>query len=310
VTSRRLDPHFAFACLVLIASSAHADMGRECQPRALTAQEKEAAERLGERLRKALPPAPAGWKTRDERVDAQAGSCPAEGNARQIPQPVTVSVLRNYVMEDPPKQAPAAAAEPRPSAPAARPEQEARIPALEKQVAEFKRQEVELTAAYQAARRSGDSAAQRAAIDASRKLRAEMAPVQRELADLRRAEHGERAAAGAARTQATQARMAEERRNLRNALVSIQTNLTQAETRGARPVSVKDVPLALRDGGGGTHLFLGHWRRSGTFAMAKIDESVPTTRVQSIRVRIEGNEGAAAELLERFDLKALASLVE
>ena len=95
-------------------------MGRQCQPRALTGPEKEAAERLGERLRKALPPAPAGWKTRDERVDAQAGSCPAEGNARQIPQPVMVSVLRNYVIKDPPKQALAAAAEPRPSAPAAR----------------------------------------------------------------------------------------------------------------------------------------------------------------------------------------------
>lgn len=310
MTSRRLRPHLALACLTLIASSAHADMGRECQPRALTGQEKEAAERVGERLRKALPPAPAGWKTRNERVDVAAGSCPVEGSARAIAQPVMVSVLRSYVPHDPPKQAPAAAAESHAPASAGRSEQEARIQALEKQVAEFKRQEAELTAAYQAARRSGDSAAQRGASDASRKLRTEMAPVQRELAELRRTERDERAAAGAARTQAAQARTAEERRNRRDASVSIQTNLTQAETRGARPVSVDGVSLALRDGGGSTHLFLGHWRRSGTFAMANIDESVPTTRVQSMRVRIEGNEAAAAELLERFDLKALASLVE
>lgn len=310
MTSRRLRPHLALACLALIASSAHADMGRECQPRALTGQEKEAAERLGERLRKALPPAPAGWKTRDERLDLAAGSCPAEGGARAIPQPVVVSVLRSYVPQDAAKQAPAAAAEPRPLPRAERPEQTARIQALEKQVVEFKRQEAELTAAYQEARRSGDSAAQRGASDASRKLRAEMAPVQRELAELRRAEREERAADGAARTQAAQTRMAEDRRNRRDALVSIQTNLTQAETRGARTISVEGVPLALRDGGGGTHLFLGNWRRSGSFAMAKVDESVPTTRVQSMRVRIEGNEAAATELFERFDLKALASLVE
>ena len=304
-------PEVALACFALMASSVYADMGRECQPRSLTGQEKEAADRLGERLRKALPSAPAGWSTRNERVDVAAASCPAEGGARAIPQPVTVSVLRNYVRQDAPAQAAAAAVEPpSPSpAPAARPEQAARVQALEKQLAELKGQEAASATAYREARVAGDSAAQREASEASRKVRAEMAPVQRELAELRRAEREERAAAGAARTQAARARMDEARANRRDASVSIQTNLRQAETRGARTVSVDGVPFALRDGGA-TYLLLGDWQRSGSFAMANIDESLATTRVQSLRVRIDGNEAATAELLERFDVKALGPLVE
>ena len=120
-------------------------------------------------------------------VRCGSGLVPVEGSSRTMAQRVMVSVLRNYVPQDPPKQAPTAAAEPRPTAPAARPEREARIQALEKQVAEFKRQEVELTAAT---KRSGALATARCSarpIEASRKLRAEMAPVQRELGDLRRA---------------------------------------------------------------------------------------------------------------------------
>ena len=303
-------PDLALACLALIASSVHADMGRECQPRPLTAQEKEAADRLGERLRKALPSAPAGWSTRDERVDVAAASCPAEGGARAIPQPVTVSVLRNYVRQDAPAQSTAAAVEPPTPAPAPRPEQAARVQALEKQLAELRRQEAASGAAYREARRAGDSAAQREATEASRKLRGEMAPVLNELAELRRAEREERSAAGAARTQAARARMEGARADRRDASVSIQTNVRQAETRGARAVSVDGVPVALRDGGGATHLLLGDWQRSGSFAMANIDESLATTRVQSLRVRIDGNEAATAELLERFDVKALAPLVE
>jgi hypothetical protein len=303
-------PDLALVGLALMASSVHADMGRECQPRPLTAQEKEAAERLGERLRKALPPAPAGWSTRDERVDVAAASCPAEGGARAIPQPVTVSVLRNYVRQDAPAQAAAAAVEPPPPAPAARPGQAERVQVLEKQLSELRRQEAAAGTAYREARSAGDSAAQREASEASRKLRAEMAPLQRELAELRRAEREERAAAGAVRTQAALARNEQARANRRDALVSIQTNVSQAEARGARPMSVGGVPLALRDGGGATHLFLGDWRRSGSFAMANIDEALATTRVQSLRVRIDGNEAAAAELLERFDVKALVPLVE
>jgi hypothetical protein len=137
-----------------------------------------------------------------------------------------------------------------------------------------------------------------------------MAPVARELAELRRAEREERAAAGAARTHAAQARMEEARANRRTASVSMHTNLRQAETRGARPASVDGVPLALRDGSGGMQLLLGAWQRSGSFALATIDESLATTRVQNLRVRIDGNEAATAELLERLDLKALAPLVE
>jgi hypothetical protein len=303
-------PDLALACLALIASSAQADMGRECEPRPLTAQEKEAADRVGERLRKALPPPPAGWSTRDERVDVAAGSCPAEGGGRTIPQPVTVSVLRNYARQDAAAQTAPLKAEPPPPAPAARPEQAARVQALEKQLADLRRQEAAVGQAYREARRAGDSAAQREATEASRKLRAEMAPVARELAELRRAERGERAAAAAARTQAAQGRMEEARANRRTASVSMHTNLRQADTRGARPVSVDGVALALRDGSGGLQLLLGNWQRSGSFSMANIDESLSTSRVQSLRVRIDGNEAATAELLERLDLKALAPLVE
>ena len=44
--------------------------------------------------------------------------------------------------------------------------------------------------------------------------------------------------------------------------------------------------------------------------MANIDESLATTQVQSLRVRIDGSEAVTAELLERIDVKALAPLVE
>jgi hypothetical protein len=300
-------PDLALACLALVASSAYADMGRECQPRSLTAQEKEAADRLGDRLRKVLPSAPAGWSTRDERVDVAAASCPAEGGARAIPQPVTVSVLRNYLRQDAPASAAAAKVEPPPPVPSS--EQAARVQALEKQLMELRRQEAAIGTAYREARRAGNSEAQREATEASRKLRADMQPVHRELAELRRAEREERAAAGAARTQAAHARMEEALANRRTASVSIQSNLRQAEARGARAVPVDGVPVALRDGGG-TQLLLGDWQHSGRFALANIDESLATTRVQSLRVRIDGNEAVAAELLERFDVKALGPLVE
>ena len=175
---------------------------------------------------------------------------------------------------------------------------------------DLRHQEAAIGQAYREARRAGDSAAQREATETSRKLRAEMAPLQRELAELRRAGRDERAAASTARSQAAQARMDEARDNRRTASVSMHTNLRQAETRGARPVSVDGVAVALRERDGGLQLLLGNWQRSGSFAMATVDESLATTRVQSLRVRIDGNEAAAAQLLERLDAKALAALVE
>ena len=295
--------------MLAMAAGAHADMGRECQPRALTAEEKQAADSVAERLRKALPPAPAGWATRDERTDLAAGSCPMEGgSARAIPQPVTISVLRNYVRQDPPAQAPRA--EPPAQPPSSNPEQVARAAALEKQLAELKGRESAAGRAYQEARRAGDSAAQREAIEASREVRAEMAPVHRELTELRRAMREERSAAGAAQTRAAQARTEEARANRRDASVSIQTNLRQAQTRGARPISVAGAPLALRDGNGAIHVLLGAWQQTGNFAVAHIDESAPTTRVHSLRVRIDGNEAVSDELLQGLDMKAVAALVD
>ncbi len=70
----KLRPELAFACLALAASAALADMGRECQPRALTPAEKDAADKVAQRLLTALPAAPAGWSVRDERTDTAAGS--------------------------------------------------------------------------------------------------------------------------------------------------------------------------------------------------------------------------------------------
>ena len=300
----------AFACLVFAASEALSDMGRDCQPRALTPTEKDAADNVAERLRKALPAAPAGWSMRDERTDAAAGWCPAENGAKPVPQPVTVSVLRSFVRKDAP---PAAAAEPPVQAPAASvvtPEQEARAKALETELGELQRKERDAGEAYREARRAGDSAAQKEASEASRKLRGEMAPLHRELAQLRRQVREARAAAGAATTGTAQKRMEEARANRRDASVVVHTNLRQAEMRGARPVPVSNVPLAFRDGGGATHLLFGDWRRSGAFAMSQIDESAPSTRVQNLRVRIDANEPAGALLIEALDVKALAQMAQ
>jgi hypothetical protein len=197
-----------------------------------------------------------------------------------------------------------------PVAPVVTAEQEARAKALEKDLAELQRKERDAGAAYREARRTGDSSAQKEASEASRKLRGDMAPLHRELAQLRRQMHAARATAGAANTRTAQKRMEEARANRRDASVAVHTNLRQAEMRGARPVAVGDVPLAFRDGAGATHLLFGDWRRSGSFAMSRIDETAPTTRVQNLRVRIDANEPAGAQLLAALDAKALAQMAE
>ncbi len=299
----------AIACAALSCSSALADMGRECLPRPLTAAEKEASERVAERLRKTLPAAPEGWTVRDERSDAAAGSCPADSSGKAIAQPVTISVLRNFARQDaPPAAAPAA---PRPAAqPPLSAAQQARAAELEKQIAELQRKEQAAGAAYHEARRAGDGAAQRQATEEARKHRIEMGPLQRELRELRNVERRARAADGAARTRAAQARMEEARADRRDASVSIQTNLRQSEMRGSRPVSVNGVPLAFRDGGGATQLLFGGWRHAGSFALAQIDESVPTTRVQNARVRIDANQPVTEQLLAALDVKTVAEIVD
>jgi hypothetical protein len=284
-------------------------MGRECLPRPLSASEKEASERVAEQLRKALPAAPDGWTIRGERTDVAAGSCPAEDSGKAVAQPVTISVLRNFARNDAPP--PAAPAAPQPAAqPPSNAEHQARAAALEKQIAELQRKEQAAGAAYREARRAGDSAAQRQATEQSRKYRLEMGPLQRELRELRNVERRARAADGEARTRAAQARMEEARANRRDASVSIQTNLRQSEMRGSRPLSVDGVPLAFRERSGATQLVFGGWRRSGSFALAQIDESVPTTRVQNARVRIDANEPVTEQLLAAMDVKSVGESVD
>lgn len=294
----------AFSC-----SSALADMGRECNPRPLTAAENEASVRLAQKLRNALSAAPADWTVRDERTDVAAGSCPAEGSGKSIPQPVTISILRNYVRKDAPR--PAAPAAPQPEVqPPLTAEQQGRAAELEKQIADLQRKDQAAGAAYREARRAGDSAAQRQATEESRKYRMEMRPLQHELGELRSLERRARAADSQARTRAAQARMQEERANRRDASISIVTNLRQSEMRGARPVSVSGVPLAFQDASGVTQLLLGSWRRSGNFALAQLDESAPTTRVQNIRVRIDANQPVTELLIQALNVKAVHDAVE
>lgn len=302
----------AIACAALLSSDALADMGRSCQPRALAAAEKEAGERVAERLRKSLPSAPPGWAIRDDRSDIAAGSCQAEESGKAVPQPVGVTVSRSFVRNDP---APGSEAAPPPGAAQAPAEplpdaaRQARTQELEKQLAELQRKDRAAVAAYQAARRAGDSGVQTEASDASRRYRAEMGPLQKELRELRNIERQERAAATGARTQAAQSRMPEQRASRRDASVSIHTNLRQRELRGARPVAMSGVPSAFRDGRGVTHLLFGEWRQSGNFALAPIDETAPTTRVQAVSVRIDANEAMTEQLLEKLDLTAVKEVI-
>ena len=137
-----------------------------------------------------------------------------------------------------------------------------------------------------------------------------MRPLQQELTQLRRGEHQRRNAASAARTRAAQEHMAAVRANRGTASVSIYTNLTQLSARGARPVSVNGVPMALRDSSGRTYLLFGHWRTdTAGWALANIDESAPTTRVQNIGVRVDGNEATIEQLLKTLDLAALKAAI-
>ena len=297
------------ACVALFSPSVQADMGRWCEPRALTAAEKEAGERVAERLRKSLPSAPTGWTIRGERADIAAGSCKAESSGKLVPQPVTITVTRSFMRSDPPPQPASAPPQQAPAQPSSSPQERARAGELEQKIAELKRGEMDAVAAYQAARRTGDSAAQREATQASRQFRAEMGPLQKELMALRRAESGRRAADTDTRTRAAQARMAEARANRRDASVTIYANSGQGQMRAAEPMPVSGASLALRERGGAAHLLFGEWRHSGSFATAKIDESAATTRVQAVHVRVDASEDMSGELLRALDLNAVKEVM-
>ena len=296
----------------LLLPSAALAAGGSCLPRALTDAEKNMGERVAARLLKMLPPAPPDWKVRDKDLtDIASGSCLDSNTKKMIPQPVGVTVKRSF-LRDGPAPAPVAAK----AAPAAMssaglgPEQQARAQALEQQVAELKRREQEAVAAYMAARRSGDSEAQKKASEQSRELRAAMGPPQKELRELRDVERRQRAAESKASSDAAFAHAKEELANRRIASVAFYANSGQKQVRASKPVSVPGVPLALYQGMGATHLLFGDWKHSGHYAASPFDLSAPTTRVQDVSVRIDGNDAVTAQLLGKIDLKALQALMQ
>lgn len=300
---------WAIAGVAMLSSNALADMGQSCEPRALTAEEQAAGERLAETLRRSLPPAPAGWTSRDERPVLASGTCKTEDGGKRLPLPVSVIVSRVFKQEGQPSEPPPPAAAQAPSQPSSDAGAQARMQALQKEISELQAKQRAALAAYQAARRSGDGAAQKEANDTSRKYLAEMRPLQTELRELRNRAREQRAAAAQVQTRAAQARTQAAGAARRDASVSIAANLRQRDVYPARRLEAGGAPLALRDGSGTTHLFYGPWRRSGNSALASLDESAPTTRVQALSVRIDANEAMTEQLLGKLDLTAVKDVI-
>ncbi|MDB5923328.1 MAG: hypothetical protein JWN13_2264 [Betaproteobacteria bacterium] len=304
----------AAASALLFASGVLA-AGGSCMPRALAAAEKAAGERVAARLLPMLPPAPPGWKVRDQdRTDIASGSCLDSASKKMIPQPVSVLVIRSFLRDDPaptPASAKAAAAAPVPATPAAAgAEEQARAQALEHSIVELQRKEKDATTAYQAARRAGDSEGQKKASQELREYRAAMNPPRKELMELREGERRQREAQSKVSTEAAFARAEEELANRRVASVSLLTNSGQMQVRGSKPVSVAGVPLALRQARGATHLLFGDWKHFGNYAASPFDLSAPTTRVQDVSVRILGNDEVTTQLLGKIDLNAVRSVMQ
>jgi hypothetical protein len=80
--------------------------------------------------------------------------------------------------------------------------------------------------------------------------------------------------------------------------------------RGAKPAPVSGVPLALRDGRGATHLLFGDWEHLGNYASNPFDEAAPTTRVQDVSVRLDGNDAVTEQLLKKLDLSAISNVMQ
>ena len=300
----------AAASTLCVWSTAVHGVGGSCLPRALTAQEKQAGERVAAKLRPLLPPAPAGWKVDGaDATDIASGSC-LEGG-KSVPQPVSVQVRRSFVREGPP---PAAAATEVPAArpaPGPDPQLQARVQALEQQLKELKRQEAETTAAYQAARRVGDSAAQKAASVRSREIRAAMEAPNRALMEIRDAERRQRQEANARLHEAAVAQTQASLANRRTAEVAITTNSGRALARASKVVTVPGVPLAISAPGHSTNLLFGTgWSHRGHEAFRAWDPGVPTWRVQDVNVLVAGNDEAMRALIARLDPAALNAVIE
>jgi hypothetical protein len=171
------------------------------------------------------------------------------------------------------------------------PQVQGRIKALEQQVAELKRQEAETTTAYQAARRVGDSPAQRAASARSREIRAAMNAPLKELMEIRQAERLQRNAENARQHEAAVAQNKAMLANRRVAHVTINTNSGRALSRASRVVSIPGTSLAITQLGISTSLLFGNgWTHQLHEAFREWSPSAPTSRVQDVNVRVEGND--------------------
>ena len=286
-------------------------VGGSCRPRTLTKDEQLAAERVLARMRPLLPPAPPGWKIdKADTSDIGSGSC-MNGKGTSVPQPVSVMVARRFRRDSPPPTAPAAPpVAPQPSAPASDPQRQARIKALEQQIAELQRQEAAVTADYQAARRAGDSPAQRAATEKSREIRSAMSIPRKELMELRRAEHQDREVSNAqlhdravAQTQASLA-------NRRVANVAIYTNSGRALSRASQVIAVAGAALAITQPGFSTNLLFGNGWTHARHEAHRAWETGSLSRVQDVNVSLDGNAEVMAALIRALDMSALNALIE
>lgn len=294
----------------LFPSTVVQGVGGSCLPRALTTQEKQAGERVAAQLRPLLPGAPTGWKVDGaDATDIAAGSCLEAG--KSVPQPVSVQVRRRFIRDGQPVAPPAANLPALRPAPAPDAQLQARVQALEQQIKELKRQEVETTTAYQAARRAGDSPAQRAAIARGRDIRRAMDAPLRELQEIRGVERRQRDAENARHHETAVAQTQAMLANRRTAQISINTNSGRALARASRVVTIAGVPLAITQPGFSTSLLFGPgWIHRGHEAYRPWVPGMPTWRVQDVNVSVDGNEEVMRALVATLDVAALNAVIE
>ena len=224
-----------------------------------------------------------------------------------------MQVARRFVRESPPPTAAAptlVAPQPAAPAPASDPQRQARIKALEQQIRELQRQEAAVTAEYQAARRAGDSAAQRDATARSREIRLAMNVPNKELMELRRAEHRDREVNNAQLHERAVAQRAASLANRRVATVAINSNSGRALSRASQVVAVPGTALALTQPGFSTNLLFGSGWTHTRHEAHRAWEAGSLSRVQDVNVSVDGNAEVMAALIRALDMSALNALIE
>ena len=307
-------PRIAFAAVaaaisLCVSSAVVSGVGGSCRPRDLTAQEKQAAEKVAAKLRPLLPPAPAGWKVDGaDGTDIGSGSCRDHG--KSVPQPVSIQVSRNFIRDGPaPVAAPATVAAPPSQAPDL--ELRARAKALEQRINDLKGRDAEAVAAYQAARRAGDSAAQKEASARSREIRAEMAAPTKALMQIREVERQQRNAASERSHETAVAQTAAMLKNRTRAHVAITANSGRALARASKVVTIPGVPFAITQPGATTNLLFGTgWVHHGHEAFRAWTAGVPLWRVQDVNVSIGGNDEVRQGLIDRLNVSFLNAVIE